>query len=240
MQVPAKIRPPTRPLQLQKMTNPSQRLPVISKESSIFDRKSIQAFYDEVREIYLSDQRPWVIGYSDGKDSTATVQLVWLALRTLPLEKRSKKVYVISSDTFVETPVIVDHVTSNLDAINRAARDQQMPFEAHKVVPDIKDTFWINLLGRGYPAPTSRFRWCTERMKIKPADKFILDRVAEFGEVVMVLERGVAKVARETRCLKRMRSKAPNYDGIHPCQMRLFMPLLRSFPRMMCGSTLFR
>jgi DNA sulfur modification protein DndC len=62
-----------------------------------------------------------------------------------------------------------------------------MPFEAHKVVPKLDDTFWVNLLGRGYPAPSSRFRWCTDRMKIQPANRFILDRVAQFGEVVMVL-----------------------------------------------------
>lgn len=158
-----------------------------TSERFVFDRKSINEFYEEVREIYLSDERPWVVGYSGGKDSTATLQVAWLALRELAPRKRRKPVYVISSDTFVETPVIVDHIDSNLNAINRAAKEQDMPFEAHKVVPEFHDTFWVNLLGRGYPAPTSRFRWCTERMKIKPADKFILERVAEFGEVVMVL-----------------------------------------------------
>ncbi|MCH7987842.1 MAG: DNA phosphorothioation system sulfurtransferase DndC, partial [Planctomycetes bacterium] len=108
-------------------------------------------------------------------------------LAELPPDNLHKPVFVISSDTFVETPVIVDHVDSNLDAVNRAAKEQGLPFEAHKVVPQINDTFWVCLLGKGYPAPTSKFRWCTERMKIKPADRFILDRVAEFGEVVMVL-----------------------------------------------------
>jgi DNA sulfur modification protein DndC len=113
--------------------------------------------------------------------------MVWLALANLAPAERTKPVFVISSDTFVETPVIVDHIDSNLAAMNRASNEQGMPFHAHKVVPEVKDSFWVNLLGKGYPAPTSRFRWCTERMKIRPADKFILDRVAEFGEVVMVL-----------------------------------------------------
>ena len=162
-------------------------LPVVGNQLSAFDRRPITDFYDEVRQIYLADERPWVIGYSGGKDSTATAQLVWLALSQLSPEERQKPVYIISSDTFVETPVIVDHIDSNLDAMNHAAKEQGMPFEAHKVVPEVKDTFWVNLLGKGYPAPSSRFRWCTERMKIKPADKFILARVAEFGEVVMVL-----------------------------------------------------
>jgi DNA sulfur modification protein DndC len=157
------------------------------KEPSAFERKSIKAFQQEVCDAYLADRRPWVLGYSGGKDSTATLQLTWYALAGLPAEQRRKPVYVIAGDTYVETPVIVDHITENLDAINRAAQEQGMPFEAHKVVPEIKESFWVNLLGRGYPAPSTKFRWCTDRMKIKPANKFILERVAEFGEVVMVL-----------------------------------------------------
>lgn len=92
-----------------------------------------------------------------------------------------------SSNTFVETPVVVDHIDTNLAKINKAAQEQGMPFEASKVVPKLDDTFWVNLLGRGYPAPSSRFRWCTDRMKIQPANRFILEQVGQFGEVVMVL-----------------------------------------------------
>jgi DNA sulfur modification protein DndC len=157
------------------------------RESSVFERKQVKVFQQEIQEIYLADQRPWVLGYSGGKDSTAALQLIWYALAELPPEKRQKRVFVIASDTYVETPVIVDHITENLDAVNREAKTQGLPFEAHKVVPELKDTFWVNLLGRGYPAPSTKFRWCTDRMKIQPANKFILDRVTEFGEVVMVL-----------------------------------------------------
>lgn len=159
-----------------------------SKSSpSAFDVKSVHEFYEEVRSVYQNDNRPWVVGYSGGKDSTATLQLVWKALAELPLEKRQKTVYVISSDTFVETPIIVDHIDTNLDQINQAAIEQRLPFRASKVVPEISHTFWVNLIGRGYPTPSNKFRWCTDRMKIQPANKFILDRVAEFGEVTMVL-----------------------------------------------------
>ncbi|HVX01389.1 MAG TPA: DNA phosphorothioation system sulfurtransferase DndC, partial [Candidatus Babeliaceae bacterium] len=31
------------------------------------------------------------------------------------------------------------------------------------------------------------FRWCTDRMKIKPSNKFILEKVAEHGEVILAL-----------------------------------------------------
>ena len=151
------------------------------------DGDKLEARYATVRKLYLADERPWVIGYSGGKDSTAVLQLVWHALRGLEPDERSKPVYVISSDTLVETPAIVEHVEGTLDRINKAAVDQDMPFTAHKVVPEVDDTFWVNLLGRGYPAPYTGFRWCTDRMKIKPATKFIYDKIGKLGEVVVLL-----------------------------------------------------
>ena len=157
-------------------------LPSMENEDTVFKNKPIGEFYEEVQAVYLENTTPWVLGYSGGKDSTATLQVVWNAVSMLPPEKRHKKVYVISSDTFVETPVIVNHIDSNLAAINRAAKEQGLPFSADKVVPKVADTFWVCLLGKGYPAPTTRFRWCTERMKISPADVFILDAEDTHGE----------------------------------------------------------
>ena len=68
--------------------------------------RTLDDYYDEIRQIYLADNRPWVLGYSGGKDSTCALQMVWIALSQLPVEQRSKPVYVISSDTLVETPVV--------------------------------------------------------------------------------------------------------------------------------------
>ena len=152
---------------------------------------------EEIRQVYISDNRPWVIGYSGGKDSSATTQLVWNALTTLPKRLLKKPVYVISSDTLVETPVIVDHINSNMEKIQKTATEKNLPFSAKKVKPDLNDTFWVNLIGRGYPIPYSRSRWCTDRLKIKPANKFILDKVSQHGEVLVVL--GVRKSESATR-----------------------------------------
>jgi DNA sulfur modification protein DndC len=154
---------------------------------SIFDSYALNDIYEEVRRVYRSSQLPWIIGYSGGKDSTATLQIVWYALQDLPEDERKFPVYVIASDTLVETPIIVNHLQQSLDSIRTAAEAVGIPIYPHKVVPELNDTFWVNLIGRGYPAPNQRFRWCTDRMKIAPANKFILDRANEFGEVVMVL-----------------------------------------------------
>lgn len=151
----------------------------------------------EIRDVYRADARPWVIGYSGGKDSTAALQLVWYALRDLDAAERSKPVYVIAGDTLVETPVIIDYLSAALDSINRQAAAEGLPIEANKVTPSLQESFWVNLIGKGYPAPSKRFRWCTERMKINPANRFIFDRVAEHGEVVLIL--GVRRDESATR-----------------------------------------
>ncbi len=164
---------------------------------SIFNSRTPDDIHREIQEVYLQNARPWVIGYSGGKDSTTALQLIWCALAELSPEQRKYPVYVISSDTLVETPVIVSYITSTLERIEKVAREQEMPFQTDIVHPKINDTFWVNLIGRGYPAPYPRFRWCTDRMKIRPANQFILDRVAEHGEVIMVL--GVRKGESTTR-----------------------------------------
>ncbi len=154
---------------------------------SIFDSRTPDDIHQEIQQVYLENARPWVIGYSGGKDSTAALQLVWYALAELPPEDRKYPVYVISSDTLVETPVIVGYIMGTLERLKKVARKEKMPFQTDIVRPKIEDTFWVNLIGKGYPAPYSKFRWCTDRMKIKPANQFIIDKASEHGEVILVL-----------------------------------------------------
>ena len=110
--------------------------------------------------------------------------------------------------------MIVNYIDRSLEQINVAAGEQGLPIRAQKVVPNVSDSFWVNLLGRGYPAPSKRFRWCTERLKIDPANAFIRKKVAEFGEVVMVL--GVRKAESATRA--QVMSPAPDqrYGAVSP------------------------
>ncbi len=149
-------------------------------------RRAIE-IVEEIQDLYLEDDKPWVIGFSGGKDSTTVLSLIYTALQKLEPKKRHKHVYVISSDTLVETPVVVDMISGAIDKINQSAKKNNLPVSAHIVVPKSDNTFWVNLLGKGYPAPTRSFRWCTERMKINPVSEFVLDKIARFGEVIIVL-----------------------------------------------------
>lgn len=159
----------------------------LPNETSIFERRILPDIYNEIRNLYRRYPQPWVIGYSGGKDSTAVLQLVWKAIEGLTLHQRQKPIFVIASDTGVENPVIAGHITNTLELVKRAADKSRLPFRPRPVLPTLNDSFWVNLIGRGYPAPTSRFRWCTDRLKIKPINRFIEDKVSQYGEVILVL-----------------------------------------------------
>ena len=141
----------------------------------------------QIRDIYLSDDTPWIVGYSGGKDSTASLQLVWMALESLEPEQRHKPVYAVTNDTLVENPVVVQWVKRSHDQIRIGAADKGLPVEARRLEPIVDETFWVNLIGRGYPAPNRRFRWCTERMKIHPTSRFIREVVDKAGQAIIVL-----------------------------------------------------
>ncbi|HBC3588066.1 TPA: DNA phosphorothioation system sulfurtransferase DndC [Vibrio parahaemolyticus] len=152
-----------------------------------FANNKLSHYIADVQRVYCADKRPWVIGYSGGKDSSAVMSLVYLALLGLEPKDRHKPVFVVSSDTLVETPVVVNHIKDSLAAIEKGAKRDNLPITCHKVVPKDNQTFWANLLGKGYPAPTRSFRWCTERMKIDPVSDFIKSKVSQFDEVIVVL-----------------------------------------------------
>ncbi|MDQ5822833.1 MAG: hypothetical protein M3441_01305 [Chloroflexota bacterium] len=141
----------------------------LPNESSIFELRSLEDIYGEIRDLYNRYPQPWVIGYSGGKDSTAVLQLIWKALEGLPPEERQKKVFVIASDTKVETPVIVDYINNTITSINQVAQALEMPFVAAKVMPTLNNSFWVNLIGRGYPAPLEPV-WGSERLRDRYTD----------------------------------------------------------------------
>ena len=167
------------------------------KKDSVFNNRSLKDIYKEIQDLYQSDKRPWVLGFSGGKDSSTCLQLIWYAIAEIPEKKRTKPIYVISSNTLVESPILTNYIAQIHKKINQASKDQKMPITAQHLKPKTEDSFWTCLLGKGYPAPQTMFRWCTPRLKIKPADNFILSKVDQFGEVILTL--GVRKSESTTR-----------------------------------------
>lgn len=157
-----------------------------SQELTITKDK-IKGLMETIQNLYLLDEIPWVIGYSGGKDSTAVLQLIWNTICELKPTQRKKQIHIINTNTMVESPIIEKWVEKSLKIIDEKAENQGLPFVTHQLRPDMNNTFWVNFLGRGYPFPRKKLRWCTDRLKIQPVNKFVREQIAEHGEIILVL-----------------------------------------------------
>ncbi|MDH5626225.1 MAG: phosphoadenosine phosphosulfate reductase family protein, partial [Nitrospira sp.] len=191
---------------------PKKPKPGHPAQSSYFDgidfHNGVNAVLDQMAALYQADEIPWVIGYSGGKDSTAVLQLVWLMLARFDPDQITKDVHVITTDTLVENPIVAAWVEKSLDRLGTAAEREDVPIFPHRLTPDIKNTFWVNLIGRGYPAPRPKFRWCTERLKIQPANAFVKAVVKEHGEAIMVLGTRKAESAARAQVMNRLEKES--------------------------------
>lgn len=174
-------------------------------------KSEVDAAYDSVRAELIDEYRqdhniPWIVGYSGGKDSTLVVHLVIEMLLSLPPSRRMRPVHIVANDTLVESPLVMKHILSSMDDIATAASAFGLPVKTKITRPAIEQSFWVNLIGRGYPSPNRSFRWCTDRMKILPTSRYIKDQVDSAGKVVLLL--GVRRSESSTRS-----SSVARYDN---------------------------
>lgn len=154
------------------------------------EKKIFDDITEEMKMVYLHDKRPWMIGFSGGKDSTILVSLVYEMIESLSPEQRHKQVYIVSSDTMVENPIVRDYMHDISNKINIAGKE--LNISAQIIYPEVEESFWCKVIGLGYPTPEAPgFRWCTERLKIEPMTRFTRNTIEENGEVVLLL--GVRK-----------------------------------------------
>lgn len=160
---------------------------------------------NEILDQYLYDEspRPWIIGFSGGKDSTMLLQVVWKALKKVDPILLTRRIYVVCNDTMVENPRMVKFIKTTLNRIQIAAKDQQIPLTVHETMPRVEDSFWVRLIGLGYPAPNRFVRWCTERLKINPTTRFITEKISEAGEAIILLGTRSAESGNRARSIKR-------------------------------------
>ena len=171
--------------------------------NSYFNENTLDELIEEIRYVYQSDDRPWVIGYSGGKDSTTVVELVYKMLLTLPDWQRNKNVYIVSSDTLIENPLIKIYLSKMNQMLGEAAKRDGLPIKSTMVTPPPNNSFWANVIGRGFPTPrmNGTFRWCTDRLKINPSADYIREIIKNEGQEVVVLlgVRKAESIARKRR-----------------------------------------
>jgi DNA sulfur modification protein DndC len=145
---------------------------------------------NQVIDQYLYDEhpsRPWIIGFSGGKDSTMLLQIVWNALKRIEPSLLTRQIYVVCNDTLVENPRIVKFINKTLKKIQKEANLNDFPIIVHQTMPNLENTFWVKLIGLGYPAPNKFYRWCTERLKIDPTTRFIKETASMNEEAIILL-----------------------------------------------------
>ena len=171
--------------------------------NSYFNENTLEELIEEIKYVYQSDDRPWVIGYSGGKDSTTVVELVYKMLLSLNEDERKKNVYIVSSDTLIENPLIKIYLNKMNEALGKAAEKDGLPIVSSMVTPPPNNSFWANVIGRGFPTPrmNGTFRWCTDRLKINPSADYIRRVIQDEKQEVVVLlgVRKAESIARKRR-----------------------------------------
>lgn len=134
-----------------------------------------------LRQLYLEDERPWLVGFSGGKslsraqrrNSTMLASLIFNAILSIPAEQRKKPISVLCTDTRVEIPAIAEMIEGTLDRMRKFSQQNGLNVSAYLLKPIYEESFWVNIVGRGYPPPNRTFRWCTQRMKIDPVNDLV-------------------------------------------------------------------
>ncbi|MDA8055071.1 MAG: phosphoadenosine phosphosulfate reductase family protein [Thermoplasmatales archaeon] len=147
-------------MEVQELSSVKNLLELPSLITSVFYGKFTESI-DILEKLYEKNRR-WIITYSGGKDSTALVVLSLYMKQLHP----DIDLNITYSDTMMEIPQMSSVAYSFLDGI-----EKHHPASVKIVKPDIEDTYWVRMIGRGYPPPGPRFRWCTPKIKIKPSRK---------------------------------------------------------------------
>ena len=174
-------------------------------------------------DAYKSDPEPWVVGYSGGKDSTALVKLIFQSL--LRINDRQKPVTVIYCDTGVEIPLASTLARKALIDLDAEARDFDLPISVRILSPAMTERFFVKVIGRGYPPPTDKFRWCTDRLRIDSVSDFLASERVSSATVVL----GIRESESATRKLTLIENGTEDrywktQRGVR--NRRLFMPIL--------------
>lgn len=178
------------------------------------------------REYRRAHGYPWVVAYSGGKDSTLLLQLVWETLAALPKPRRHREIYIVGNDTLVESPLVIEHLRKSINLVAKSAREAELPITTRITRPHIDQTFWVNVIGRGYIPPTRNFRWCTDRMKIRPTSQLLNGLVKQNGQTILLVgTRKSESPERRRNMAKRRASSTTMNDHASIPGCRMFAPL---------------
>jgi DNA sulfur modification protein DndC len=157
--------------------------------------------------------KPIVVAFSGGKDST------FLLHHTLTILNRieTNQLVIVYADTLVENPVIHNYIITFLGKLKNYCRETKIDAEILITKPELRNTYWVNLIGKGYPLPNYRFRWCQDKLKIKPIRKALM----KFSDgIILVAVRNNESVNRKKSLERRLNNMELERNGL-----RVFAPI---------------
>lgn len=180
-----------------------------------------QDIRNSLQKLYLEDNRPWLVGFSGGKDSTMLASLIFDAVLSVPSAERAKPISIVCTDTRVEIPAIVEMVEATLEKMRKCSEQRGLGIDVNLLKPPSEESFWVNIIGRGYPPPNRTFRWCTQRMKIDPVNVFVQQRIGHWGEAILHL--GARRAESASRAQTMAGREARNGLRRHPDLPRVWV-----------------
>lgn len=133
---------------------------------------------------YAYQHDHWVIAWSGGKDSTATMTLIIYLILSGQIPQ-PKSLTVMYADTRMElTPLAISaqNMLNYIESLNLPWLKTQV------VMADIDHRFFVYMLGRGVPPPNNMtLRWCTQQIKVTPMQKAIEAEFDTKGEKVLTI-----------------------------------------------------
>ncbi len=172
--------------------------------------------------------QPWIVAYSGGKDSTLLLQLVYETILSFPTDKRRRHVHIVGNDTQVESPPVINHLKDSMAIIRRKIGELELPMSAEITQPYTDQTFWVNVIGRGYIPPTRNFRWCTDRLKIMPTSEYIQKLTRTNRRTILLIGTRKAESSSRRRRMKNYETTSHNknmnpHTQVENC--RVFSPI---------------
>ena len=175
----------------------------LSLVSSALPNK-VDATVELIAEHYVQARAPWILGFSGGKDSSALLRLTYSALLRAP---KQNPVSIVYCDTGVDIPIVASLVRRTLRKVAVEAKEDGLPLSVRVARPLLEETYFVKVIGRGYPPPTNKFRWCTDRLRIDPIQRTISKLSSDDTFVLLGVRHGES--AERDRTLSGLKTDQP-------------------------------
>jgi len=165
------------------------------------------------------------ITFSGGKDSTALTFALLNAFEKS--EYKPKKVWILYVNTLVEPPPLLQTAQKSLDIFGSLSNQINTSITTKILIPELKDRFWTLLIGKGYPPPSVRFRWCSNRLKIRPVKNYLKklqNEICEFPLVLSGVRLNEGNQRKKNLSKRIINGKWMRYEGLKDCFV--YAPLL--------------